>query len=313
MDSLFHVGDSLAYIAPWVLGSVCVGLMVGSFVGRSRSSAAQERKLAEAERAATLKTLIELLKSAEQMTSEVASHSSEIQQTADQVESLQVTGQMESMQRALLGQIAGLLASNKRLQDDLTLSRYHMEEQAQQIDHARREARTDPLTGVSNRKALDEKLLVLYDHWQRKGRPFVLTLVDLDHFKRINDSHGHQAGDYVLEKVGAWLREWTRRGDFVGRYGGDEFAILLPNTELPAGLAHAERLRERAADETSRIAVRGEQVSVSLSIGVAGPSAGDTPESILDRADQALYRSKRQGRNQVNYQQSESSELLVEA
>ncbi len=305
--------DSLAYIAPWVLGSVCVGLAMGFFVGRGRSQDVQEKRLVQLERKTTLKVLLALLKSAKEMTTDVECHNSEIQQTADHVGNLRVTGEMENVKRAFLGQIAGLLSSNTRLQDTLTCTRYRMEEQAQEIDRARREARTDPLTGVSNRKALDEKLHLLQSDWDRKGLPFVLILLDLDYFKRINDAHGHQAGDYVLQKVGAWLKDWVRKEDFVGRYGGDEFAILLPCTELDVGLKLAETIRLRTAEETSRIALRREQVSVSISLGVAAPRQGDTPASVLRRADRALYKSKDLGRNQVNLQEPAPEEPVGQA
>ena len=304
---------SLAYIAPWVFASVCVGLAAGFFAGRSRSSNVQDNKLVHSERQATLKLLVELLKSAEQISSNVECHNSEIRQTADHVGHIQVTGEMEFVKQAVLGQITALTASNKRLQHDLSYSCCRMEELAEEIDVARREARTDPITSVSNRKACDEKLLLLQAAWDREGHPYVLILVDLDQFKRINDSHGHQAGDRVLKKVGTWLKEWVREGDFVGRYGGDEFAVLLPYTELDVGVESAETLRSRTADETSRIALRGEQVSVSLSIGVAAPREGDTLETVLGRADQALYKSKRLGRNQVNCQEPNREELVAQA
>jgi diguanylate cyclase len=188
-----------------------------------------------------------------------------------------------------------------------------MEEQAQEIDEARREARIDAVTGVSNRKAVDEKLHLLHATWRREGRAFVLILLDLDHFKRINDSHGHQAGDRVLEKLGEWLKEWVREGDFVGRYGGDEFAILLPRTDLETGLELAQGICDRTADATSRIAVGGEQVSISVSIGVAAPQEGDSADSVFERADQALYKSKHGGRNQVNCQQPKEEAVLAKA
>jgi len=294
--------ETLVYIAPWVFSSVCVGIAVGFFVGRGRPSDAHDSKLVELERQTTLKVLVELLEAADTISSDVESHNSEIQETADHMGSIQVAGEMESVRKALLGQIAGLTASNQRLHQDLTYSRYRMEEQAQQIDYARREARTDPLTRVSNRKAFDEKLLVLHGDWERRGQPYVLVLIDMDRFKRINDCHGHQAGDHVLEKLGGWLRGWVREGDFVARFGGDEFAVLLPHTELDVGVELAETIRARTADETSQIVLRDEDVSISVSLGVAAPREGDTLETVFARADEALYKSKRLGRNQVNCQ-----------
>jgi diguanylate cyclase len=303
--------DALAYIAPWVLGSVCIGVAAGYFLGHSRSKG-QNGCSEPKERQEALNVLVELLKTAERLDSDVECHNSEIQESAQHVGNLHVTGEMETVKNALLGHMTALLEANRHLQEDVVCTRYRLEEQAQQIDDARREARTDSLTTVANRKAFDEKLHLLLDAWKRERQPFVLMLMDLDQFKRINDSHGHQAGDRVLAKVGNWLKEWVREGDFVGRYGGDEFAVLLPQTELEHGLELAEIIRHRAADQASRVAVRGEQVSVSLSIGVAQPQEADSDDSILLRADHALYRCKRLGRNQVQCQQSQPEELPQE-
>jgi diguanylate cyclase len=296
--------ESLAYIVPWVLASVIAGVLVGQMLGRNRGQAS-DQELAEHERQATLKTLLEIFQSVERMSGEVESHTSEIQQTALDVDAMQVSGEMELVKRALLGHMRTVLHSNRRLQDDLCYSRYKMEEQAEQLDHVRREARTDALTGVANRKALGEKLVFLVAGWNREKHPFVLMMIDVDHLKRINDSHGHQAGDQVLEKLGCWLKEWLREGDFVGRYGGDEFAVLLPRTDLPAGADLAETIRSQTAQRASRITFRGEQVSLSLSIGVTASAEGDGLESLIRRADEALYRAKRAGRNQVQVRQAD--------
>jgi len=270
--------DTLAYIAPWVLGSVSIGVAAGFFLGYNRVKVQENGDLGQQERLATLRVLRELLTAAERLTSDVECHNTEIRENAEQVGSLQVTGEMETVKQALLSHMTALLNSNRRLQNDVTCTRYRLEEQAQEIDDARREARTDALTTVANRKALDEKLHLLLDGWNRRREPFAMMLLDLDQFKRINDSHGHVAGDRVLSKVGSWLKEWVREGDFVGRYGGDEFVDLLPLTELYAAMELAEAIRSRAADQASRVALRGEQVSISLSTGVAVPLTGDSAE-----------------------------------
>ncbi len=284
------------YIAPWVLASVCVGLLAGFYLGRGKGQGS-ENKIIERERRATLKMLVELLASAQHLNESVESHNSEIRENAQQVQDLETPSEMDVVRQALLGHMTTLLQVNHTLQRDLTCTRYRLEEQAQQIDHARREARVDELTTVHNRKALNEKLHLLLDDCRRKGETFVLALTDVDHFKRINDSHGHLAGDRVLKTLGQWLEGWLREGDFVGRYGGDEFAVLLPRTERKAGCEVAERLRERVADHAHEIASRDEEIAVSLSIGVVESRITDDPESILARADEALYRAKQAGRN----------------
>jgi len=304
--------EFLGYIIPWVLASVLAGVVAGYLLSRTRGRG-EEAQTAERDRQATLKVLVDLLQSVEQVSGDVECRNSEIQKTADHVGAMHVSGEMEPVKQTLLEHMVHLLQSNQRLHEDLLCTRYRMEEQAQEIDHARREARTDGLTSVANRKALDEKLHVLMADWKREGRPFVLMMIDVDHLKRINDCHGHQAGDQVLEWVGHQLKECTRDGDFAGRYGGDEFAVLLPQTDLPAGMELAESICSRTGERASRITFRGEQVSVSLSIGVAAAAPDDTIESLVRRADEALYRCKRLGRNQVQCQEDVREAELVGA
>jgi len=307
--------DAFVYIVPWVLASVMVGVTVGLFLrrGRGEGPAQVAAERAEEERQSTLKVLVEVLKSIEEINGNVECHNSELRETADHVGAMQVSGEMVSVQQVLLEHVKVLATSNKRLQTDLQCSHYQMEEQARQIDHIRREAYTDGLAQVANRKAFDEKLQLLLATWDRHRQPFVLIMADLDRLKRINDAHGHRAGDQVIQKVGAMLKEWIRPGDFVGRYGGDEFAVLLPNTVLADGMKLAEEIRSKAAASGSQVTYRGEEVAFSLSIGVAVVADGDDAGTIIQRADAGLYRSKHLGRNQVQAGELSSSSVALPA
>lgn len=297
------------YVAPWVLGSVIVGVLTGAFLCRSLARVNKNEAVPEG-RQAVLKLLIELLHTVERVEYDVEHHSTELQDSAQKVISLCTAGEMEIVKQALMGHISAVLKSNKHLKEDLLCTRYRLEEQSVELDSARQEARTDGLTGVSNRKAFDEKLHLLLDKWRRQREPFVLILADLDRLKWINDTHGHVVGDRVLKNVGILLKKLVREGDFVGRYGGDEFTVLLPKTDLDVGKELARKIHSSFAENTIRTAVRGGEISVSFSMGVVVPGEGDTDDSILERADQSLYRSKHFSYNRISSQVPEEETAL---
>lgn len=160
-------------------------------------------------------------------------------------------------------------------------------------------ATTDPLTGLPNRRALRAGLARDLDQARRHGTPLSLILLDLDHFKAINDEHGHVGGDEVLRRVGKILQAQVRSTDLAGRHGGEEFAVILPGTGLGAALGTAERVR--AALSQARIEVQGDAVRVTASLGVATyPEHGLTIEDLARSADSALYGAKRAGRDRVH-------------
>ncbi len=160
-------------------------------------------------------------------------------------------------------------------------------------------SRTDPLTGLANRRAFDRELAWRFEHARRYGRPLSLAMIDLDHFKEINDQYGHPAGDAVLQRVAQILDRCTRDSDFVARFGGEEFVGILPETPLLEALQFAEKIRAAVAAAEFEIPLR-----VTVSIGVAGMprSEVDSAEALLRAADEALYRAKEKGRNRVEYE-----------
>lgn len=168
--------------------------------------------------------------------------------------------------------------------------RDHLEEQ-------RQKALTDPLTGLANRAGWSERLELEVARWRRYGGDLLLAVLDIDHFKRINDGYGHLAGDKVLKIIASELSKRLRKTDFLARYGGEEFVLLVPSTPLEGGLQLLETLR--AAVAACPFHFRGEPMSITLSAGLTAFIAGETGEAAFSRADQALYKAKREGRNRI--------------
>jgi two-component system, cell cycle response regulator len=159
-----------------------------------------------------------------------------------------------------------------------------------------RQALTDDLTGLANRRHGGRQLEREVALCVRHGRLLALLRVDIDHFKQINDSHGHEAGDQVLVEVARRLERAVRGGDELARWGGDEFVAILPGTDKAGALRAAERLRAEVS--ATPIAIAEHELAVTISVGWAH-WAGDTPDDLLARADRALYRAKDAGRDQV--------------
>jgi diguanylate cyclase (GGDEF)-like protein len=160
-------------------------------------------------------------------------------------------------------------------------------------------AASDPLTGLANRRGFFEQAARVHGMSQRTGAPLSMIMLDVDHFKAVNDAYGHEAGDAVLRAVADRLRESLRVSDLPGRVGGEEFAVLCPGTELAGGAELAERLRRAVA--AMAVVVGGQTVRVTASFGVAEcrQTLDTAPSACLSRADQALYAAKRSGRNRV--------------
>jgi diguanylate cyclase (GGDEF)-like protein len=162
----------------------------------------------------------------------------------------------------------------------------------------KRLAATDPLTGADNRRSFLEKAAYELLRSQRYEHAFALLMLDVDHFKSVNDTYGHKWGDQVLKAIVAKSLKTLRDTDLFGRIGGEEFAIILPESEAEAALEVGERLRQ-ALSEISISSDKG-SIKITVSIGLAMMEAGnDTLEAILERADAALYKAKQAGRNKL--------------
>ena len=163
---------------------------------------------------------------------------------------------------------------------------------------AERRARVDSLTGLANRRRADEALEDELARSERLGDPTGLILLDVDDFKAVNDRYGHPTGDEVLRAVATTLKEAVRQIDVAARWGGEEFAVVLPATGLDGAAQLAERLRTALA-ERDVAGPDGQTLRVTASFGVASSLPGSTPERLVETADDALYRAKRAGKNRV--------------
>jgi two-component system cell cycle response regulator len=159
---------------------------------------------------------------------------------------------------------------------------------------------TDALTGLFNRRYMETHLSALVEQAASRGKPIAVLIVDIDFFKSVNDGHGHDAGDDVLREFALRIRKSIRNIDLACRYGGEEFVIVMPETDMGVATMVAERLRRRIAAEPFAIQQGARSLRVTISIGIAALGApGDNAAGMLKRADQALYRAKRDGRNRV--------------
>ena len=201
---------------------------------------------------------------------------------------------------ASLAFIAVLYIQRRRLNRDLLALNTDLEQRIDERTRAlHRMATLDDLTGLPNRKAFHASAHAEFQRFRRYGNVFTLALLDIDHFKAVNDTHGHPAGDRVLQVFARAIREKLRAQDMPGRVGGEEFAILLPETGLAAALSALEKLRRHVAT-TPIVLPDGRTIAIAVSIGATTTRAADQQiEALFQRADQQLYRAKRGGRNRV--------------
>jgi len=192
----------------------------------------------------------------------------------------------------------------KSLQEEIERQRAEL---ATKNDQLIRIARTDSLTGIDNRRQLEERLVETFEHSRRLQEPFACVMCDLDKFKSVNDTYGHQAGDEVLRQFAHLLRDHAREIDWVGRYGGEEFMLILPGATPDAAVAFAERMRKAVEGRTFSFA--GTDIRRTVSCGVAGwphPQIADV-EALIRAADNGLYAAKSGGRNRVERWDTETS------
>ena len=258
-----------------------------------------ERKLAEAERLReeSRKVVSEAGKEILSTLKEMESHDASLAAHHEKVESIKTIESLTEMIEALKGEIQDLRATNRKTQEALRESSETIRKLEERLKKTEVDAHYDPLTLVSNRRMFESKLKELFIEFDRTKSPFVLLMIDIDDFKKVNDLYGHQAGDEVLKNVAKTLQHELRGDDLVARYGGEEFAILLPHTSLREATPVAERLRKKV--EEACVHVENNPIKVTISLGLAQSRPSDSPDDLIKRADKALYLAKDSGKNCV--------------
>jgi diguanylate cyclase len=191
-------------------------------------------------------------------------------------------------------------ARNNSLEAQLKESRVQITDLQESLEAIRYESLTDQLTGLANRKHFDQSLERAIDIAIRRGEPVSLAMCDIDHFKKFNDTYDHQTGDQVLRLVGAAIKSAIKGRDIAARYGGEEFAVILPNTPLRAAVTVGNQIRAAVMAKELIKRSAGESLGrITMSVGIASLHGNDTRDSLIQRADMALYAPKRGGRNRV--------------
>jgi diguanylate cyclase len=218
----------------------------------------------------------------------IATHHSSVLKFKDRVSSLGGDQKQDGAWQELCLEAEGMLKPTLKLAAQLAAAYDEIRQQSNNL-MTFTEVRTDPLTGVSNRRALDETLESMFAMMNRYDQAFSVVLLDIDHFKQINDEQGHLYGDRMLKAVSRLLDDNVRDTDLVARYGGEEFVIVMPQTGLDGATTFSDRLRRRVE----------QQLPLTISGGVSVAADGDNPQTLLARADAALYSAKAAGRNRL--------------
>ncbi len=264
---------------------LAIGFGVGRWSSRNRKASADNERAVQA--AARIQEL------ADRVAQDVGEHSSRVREISTD---LSAKGDGKApMDDRVLKSISDIVKANEALQQQLATAEVRLQRQAAELETQTTVARTDPLTELSNRRALDDEMIRRLAEWQRRKSTFSLVMIDVDHFKKFNDKHGHQAGDQVLRDVAATLGTTVREMDLATRFGGEEFAIILPSTPIVDALGlPASEFRAAIAQSVSRFG--GVEMQVTVSVGVAQVGADDNSATLISRADEALYGAKGAGR-----------------
>jgi diguanylate cyclase len=257
--------------------------------------------------AQAVRSILLILTAVIERTEQAASESSQaLKKLRESFDRAGLPPEMAAATTRLTEQIDRMISNNASLKGKLASSQKILIAQQRQIETLRTAVLVDGMTQLANRNYFDDKLAEMIKLRQRYDEVFFLIILDVDHFKTINDSYGHPAGDLILKGVASTIRSALRESDFLARFGGDEFALILIKSTQQAAEAVANKLCAKVQGSTFQF--EDSKLKVTLSIGAAEATAFDTTESLLERADSALYQVKESGRNGVYFVENPISE-----
>jgi len=255
--------------------------------------------------------LATILKEVTELTGQTEKYESFISGSAKILSDNPSPGEVKNIVKTIIDETKTLGSYGKTVQTKLVETTDVLETLKRDFELVKTEALVDFLTGIPNRKAFDQALTEWITEATSDTESLSLLLIDIDHFKRFNDEYGHLIGDYVLKFVVKKIRELVKGRDFLARFGGEEFAVILPRTPLIGAQTVAENIRSYFAQaKLKEIATFKSLGKISVSIGIACYRVGESPETFISRSDQALYCAKNAGRNRVATESDISSGIL---
>jgi diguanylate cyclase len=259
-----------------------------SIVGNAVRENQTQTQAGQALQASMIKGMQQLEKQAANAT-DLAQLKSQVKSQIDHIKQA-LDSYQQSAKFSLGDQLEELSKKIKTLETESEKNRENLETQ-------RRKALSDPLTELPNRQAYNERAITEVQRWQRYNRPLTIAIFDIDNFKKINDNYGHQAGDRVLKVIGRSIAKRLREVDFFCRFGGEEFVALMPETTAEVAIPVLDKIRDAIANAAFNY--KEQPLSITLSVGLTEFREKDSLESAFERADQALYKAKQSGRNQI--------------
>ncbi len=287
----------LSYVLIALFFGAC-GLTLGYWIFRPSQASTTE---GDPDRDAAKEALRRIQRIAETMAGNLQNHQSAVSDADGKLRKIDV--ERDGVD-AVVAIVEELVEHNARIQEQLAEAQVKVDTLAREIACQHQEARTDALTGCANRRAFDETSQFLHEDMARGGAPYALIMLDVDHFKKVNDTYGHAVGDEVLRTIGRVLRNHVRGTDTVARYGGEEFAVLVPDVSITQACFMAESLRMAIAAQL--IAYEGGALKVTASFGVALSDPEEMADGLKERSDAALYAAKKSGRNCVYWHDGNS-------